>query len=118
MSAPTVFISYSHDSTEHADRVLAFANQLRKDGVDCILDQYEMSPPEGWPRWMDQHIRTCDFVAMICTETYFLRVTRLITLVYGSAQASSNLASSFSRPNRSAPVLGSLDSETIGGLDA
>ncbi len=74
MSTPTVFISYSHDSTEHADRVLAFADRLVGDGIDCILDQYEPNPPEGWPRWMDRHIRTCDFVVMVCTETYCRRV--------------------------------------------
>jgi tetratricopeptide (TPR) repeat protein len=74
MKAPTVFLSYSHDSPEHADRVLALADHLIQDGVDCILDQYESSPPEGWPRWMDKHIRTADFVLMVCTETYFRRV--------------------------------------------
>jgi tetratricopeptide (TPR) repeat protein len=74
MTAPTVFISYSHDSPAHADRVLALSNRLRADGVDCTLDQYELAPPEGWPRWMDKHIRTANFVLMICTETYLRRV--------------------------------------------
>lgn len=69
-----VFISYSHDSREHADRVLDFCNRLVEDGIDCILDQYEDSPAEGWPRWMDKHIRDADFVVMICTETYYKRV--------------------------------------------
>src|SRR5712691_2162641 len=71
---PTVFISYSHDSPEHADRVLALSDHLRADGIDCILDQYQDSPPEGWPRWMDRQIRAADFVLMICTPTYFRRV--------------------------------------------
>ena len=71
---PIVFISYSHDSPEHSDRVLALSDQLRADGIDCILDQYEDSPPEGFPRWMDRHIRTADFVLMICTPTYYRRV--------------------------------------------
>ncbi|MHC4156368.1 MAG: SEFIR domain-containing protein, partial [Planctomycetota bacterium] len=71
---PRVFISYSHDSPEHADKVLAFANKLRADGIDAILDQYEESPPEGWPRWMDRHIGDADFVVMVCTETYHKRV--------------------------------------------
>jgi hypothetical protein len=74
MSTPTVFISYSHDSREHADRVLAVANRLREDGIDCILDQYEESPPEGWTMWMDRHITNDDFVLMICTENYYCRV--------------------------------------------
>ena len=71
---PMVFISYSHDSPEHADRVLALSDHLRADGIDCILDQYEVSPPEGFPRWMDRHIRDADFVLMICTPTYYRRV--------------------------------------------
>jgi len=74
MSNPTVFISYSHDSPEHADRVLALADQLIQDGIDCTLDQYETSPPEGWPKWMDRHIAKSDFVIVICTETYYRRV--------------------------------------------
>ena len=74
MKTPTVFISYSHDSPEHTDRVLAFANWLREDGIDCTLDQYETSPPEGWPKWMDRHIAKSDFVIVICTETYYRRV--------------------------------------------
>ena len=71
---PTVFNSYSHDSEAHADLVLALSDRLRADQIDCILDQYEVSPPEGWPRWMDRQIRAADFVLMICPPTYFRRV--------------------------------------------
>jgi tetratricopeptide (TPR) repeat protein len=72
-SVPRVFISYSHDSPEHADRVLALADRLRAEGIDCHLDQYETSPPEGWPRWMMNQVEAADFVLVICTETYNLR---------------------------------------------
>jgi hypothetical protein len=54
--------------------VLALSDRLRADGVDCILDQYIDSPPEGWPRWMDRQIQEADFVLMICTPTYYRRV--------------------------------------------
>ena len=67
---PRVFISYSHDSPEHADRVLALADRLREEGVDAQIDQYEASPPEGWPRWMRRQIKQADFVLVVCTETY------------------------------------------------
>jgi HEAT repeat protein len=73
---PKVFISYSHDSDEHAARVLKLANELRRDGVDAIIDQYLTSPPQGWPAWMDAHIRDDDFIIMVCTETYYRRVMR------------------------------------------
>jgi hypothetical protein len=72
-SVPRVFISYSHDSPEHADRVLELADRLRSEGIDCRLDQYETSPPEGWPRWMLNQVESADFVLVIWTETYNLR---------------------------------------------
>ena len=71
---PKVFISYSHDSLEHSDRVRELSDRLRADGVDCTLDQYEISPSEGWPRWTDNQISDAEFVLMICTETYYRRV--------------------------------------------
>jgi YD repeat-containing protein len=67
---PRVFISYSHDSLEHLDRVLVLSDRLRVDGIDCNIDQYEESPPEGWPRWMINQIADAKFVLVVCTENY------------------------------------------------
>jgi formylglycine-generating enzyme required for sulfatase activity len=67
---PQVFLSYSHDSPEHKDRVLALCNRLRQDGLDAWIDQYETSPPEGWPRWCANQVRSADFVLVVCTEVY------------------------------------------------
>jgi len=73
--APRVFLSYSHDSDEHADRVLSLADALCDDGIDVILDRYVHPPPEeGWPLWMDRNLNAAKFVLMICTETYLRRV--------------------------------------------
>src|SRR5512135_2087069 len=74
--APRVFLSYSHDSDEHAARVLDLANALRRDGNDVILDRYlqPRGPEEGWPLWMDRNIRDADFVLLVCTATYLRRV--------------------------------------------
>src|SRR5512135_3923205 len=69
--APRVFLSYSHDSDEHADRVLELANALCDGGIDVILDRYvHPAPEEGWPRWMDRNLDEAQFVLMVCTETY------------------------------------------------
>jgi hypothetical protein len=67
---PRVFISYSHDSAEHEGAVLALANQLRVDGIDAVIDQYEQAPSKGWLRWMREQVDLADFVLVICTETY------------------------------------------------
>lgn len=69
-----VFISYSHDDEEHIGRVLELSNRLRQEGVDCVLDQYESSPPEGWPAWMDRNLRDADYVLVVCTRTYYRRI--------------------------------------------
>ncbi|MDZ7342675.1 MAG: TIR domain-containing protein [candidate division KSB1 bacterium] len=71
---PRVFISYSHDSPEHCDAVLNLSDRLREQGIDCIIDQYEFSPPEGWHRWTEKQIRDADFVLMICSEGYYKKV--------------------------------------------
>lgn len=71
---PKVFISYSHDSEDHRRNVLAFANRLRRDGIDATLDQYVSSPEEGWPRWMNRQLEQADFVLLVCTEIYMRRV--------------------------------------------
>lgn len=73
---PRVFLSYSHDSPGHVDRVLALANRLTEDGVEVFFDQYVRSPAEGWPAWMEDHLEKADFVALVCTETYLRRVRR------------------------------------------
>ena len=72
-SPPRVLVSYSHDSDEHRDRVLALSNRLRREGVDCIVDQYEQAPPEGWPTWCNRQIEKADFVLVVCTNTYLRR---------------------------------------------
>lgn len=75
MPLPTkrVFVSYSHDSGEHNDRILELSDRLRAEGVDCRIDQYEESPPEGWPRWCIKQDEEADFVLVVCTETYTRR---------------------------------------------
>ncbi len=73
MAAIRVFISYSHDSPEHLQRVLELSNRLRSDGIDCHIDQYEVNPPEGWIRWMERQFKEVRFVLVVCTETYLRR---------------------------------------------
>ena len=73
-TAPKVFISYSHDTVAHQERVLDLADRLRADGIDAEIDQYNDAPPEGWPRWCERQIEAADVVLMVCTETYHRRV--------------------------------------------
>jgi hypothetical protein len=56
--------------------VRELSDRLRRDGIDSLIDQYVISPAEGWPLWMDKEIQAADFVLMGCTETYYRRVMR------------------------------------------
>jgi tetratricopeptide (TPR) repeat protein len=69
-AAVRAFISYSHDSAEHKNRVWDLCERLRSDGIDCRIDQQEFSPPEGWPRWCRNQVQESQFVLVVCTDTY------------------------------------------------
>ena len=71
---PIVFISYSQDTVAFADKVLAFSNKLRGEGIDTILDQYEEAPPEGWPRWMENSINKADYVIVVGSKGYYDKI--------------------------------------------
>ena len=74
MTHPIVFISYSHDSDAHRQRVLDLSERLRRGGYEIRLDQYvNGSPQEGWPRWMLNQFDDARHVLVVCTETYYRR---------------------------------------------
>lgn len=70
MSIPRVFISYSHDSAEHKSWVLDFATTLRNRGIDAVLDQWDLRPGDDLPHFMETELSKCEYVVMVCTETY------------------------------------------------
>lgn len=74
MNIPKVFISYAHGTEQFSDNVLEFSNKLRGHNIDANIDQYEESPPEGWPRWMDSQIEKSDYVLIVCTQLYYDKV--------------------------------------------
>jgi ketosteroid isomerase-like protein len=71
-----VFLSYSHDDKEHCDRVLALAQQLRRDGIDAELDQFHQDELLHWPRWCEDRMRpeNSDYVLCVCSREYRDRV--------------------------------------------
>ncbi len=68
---PKVSISYSYDSDDHKERVLSLVNLLKKDGIDCNIDQCS-TVPEEWSKWT--YNQTADFLLIICTETYLRKL--------------------------------------------
>ena len=67
---PKVFISYSHDSPEHKRWVSGLAARLRHNGIDAILDQWDLGPGDDITLFIETGLRDSDRVLVICTNTY------------------------------------------------
>jgi hypothetical protein len=67
---PRVFISYSHDSKSHKDWVLNLSTRLRKNGVDVVLDQWDVKLGSDIAKFIEQGLSESDRIIMICTENY------------------------------------------------
>ena len=72
MGNPKVFISYSHDSPAHSERVRALAWTLRSNRIDVELDQFHDHEIVDWPRWCNEQTSAehSDFVVCVCTHEY------------------------------------------------
>lgn len=68
---PKVFISYCHINKDYEQKILAFANRLRNEGIDANVDLYEEAPAEGWQQWMENQIKKADFVLIVNSKNYY-----------------------------------------------
>ena len=71
-----VLISYRHESSKHAERVLQLAQRLRTDGIDARLDRFVPPPAEGWSHWMEGELREADRVVVVCSPGYLQSARR------------------------------------------
>lgn len=67
---PTVLISYSWDSPGHKDWVKQVATDLVDNGVQVLLDVWELRLGGDLGRFMERSIAESDRVLMICTDNY------------------------------------------------
>ena len=70
ITAPKLFVSYSHDGVLHKDWVLTLATRLVANGVDVILDQWDLTLGSDLPRFMESGLTAADRVLAICSATY------------------------------------------------
>lgn len=68
--SPNVFLSYSWDTDTHKQWVKDFATRLRGDGVNVILDRWDVAPGGQIPEFMERSVRENDFVLIVCTPKY------------------------------------------------
>lgn len=71
-TSPRTFISYAWSSPTHEAWVLTLASRLREDGVDVILDKWDLKPGHDSIAFMEGMVTdpTVSKVIMICDKTY------------------------------------------------
>jgi hypothetical protein len=69
---PRVFISYSHESDAHKQRVHELAQRLKRDGVSVVIDRdlEPGGPNEGWDKWSEQQADHAAIVLPVFTPEY------------------------------------------------
>ena len=70
VSAPNVFVSYTHDSEEHRRDVRDFAAFLIRSGINAILDQWEDPVRRDWYAWALRNMPEVDFVLVVASTGY------------------------------------------------
>jgi hypothetical protein len=76
VAAPKAFVSYSYDSPEHKAWVLKLAMDLRSNGVDVTLDQWDLKPGQDMAAFMADGVAKSDRVLLICSENYVRRAEK------------------------------------------
>lgn len=67
---PIVFISYSHDNEEHKNWVLQLATRLRSNGVDIILDRWNLKLGSDLASFMERGLSKSTRIVCICSSSY------------------------------------------------
>lgn len=75
---PKVFISYSWDNKEHEEWVLNLANKLCENGIDIILDKWDLGKlGKPLPNFMEKSIEKSQRVICVMTPNYKKKTEKL-----------------------------------------
>ena len=103
---PSCFISYSWDSDEHQRWVRGLAGQLRLHGIDAHFDQFELKAGSDLTAYMEQMVRGCDYVILVCTPNYADRADRGVGGVgYEKTIVTGEIYTGRARPHKFVPLL-------------
>lgn len=64
------FISYAWDNEVHKEWVLKLASDLRRHGVDVILDQWDARLGNDLSFFMEQGLKASHFILCVCSDKY------------------------------------------------
>jgi hypothetical protein len=65
MTDPKAFISYSWTSPQHAEWVISLATQLRENGIDVILDKWDLKEGHDAVAFMEKMVADPDIKKVI-----------------------------------------------------
>lgn len=66
----TVFVSYSWDSDDHRQWVIRLATALVSNGVNVLIDEWDLDYGDDLAKFMEQGVRDADRVLIVCTDEY------------------------------------------------
>lgn len=91
INSPKVFVSYSHTSPHYKDKIRTYAEQLRAQGVDIILDQWHLAKGQDVYEFMEQMVTDSEVsnVLVFCDAAYVQKADSRI----GGAGAESQIMS-------------------------
>lgn len=71
-NAPKVFISYSWKPAQHQQKVIVLAERLMSDGVNVILDVWDLREGQDKNQFMERMVTDADIkrVLLICNKDY------------------------------------------------
>ena len=67
---PTVFISYTHDNEKHKTWVLQLATRLRSNGVNVLLDIWNLSLGKDLASFMEKGLTEANRIICVCSSNY------------------------------------------------
>lgn len=67
---PVAFVSYSWDSQAHKNWVCKLAEELVRNDVEVILDQWNLKAGQSVTQFMEVSVKKADYVIAICTPSY------------------------------------------------
>ena len=67
---PTVFVSYSHAGEDHSNWVLQLATRLRSNGVDIILDKWNLDLGHDVGSFIEKGLSESHRILCICSTNY------------------------------------------------
>ena len=70
MNSQKVFISYASEENIYNDWVKAFADRLRTDGIDVVLDQYDLQLGDRLTQFMETAVTEAEYVIILITKNY------------------------------------------------